>query len=54
MTTPNESGTNLATHLHRALETAENGETRYELREALQKCHLEDSAEVDPAAALDN
>lgn len=42
----------LQAHLERALETAENSETRYELREALQKCCV--SSELGSTAALDD
>lgn len=41
----------LRAHLERALETAENGETRYELREALQKCF---ASELGSTTALDD
>ncbi len=44
--------TDLRTHLEQALETAENSETRYELREALQKCCV--SSELGSTAALDD
>lgn len=54
MTTEPQSGTDIELHLQRALETAENSETRYELREALQKCYADRSAEIGPAATLDD
>lgn len=54
MTTEQQTGTDLETHLRRALETAENSETKYELREALQKCYGDGSVEVDSATALDD
>jgi hypothetical protein len=53
MTTQKQSGTDLETHLLRALDAAENSETRYELREALQK-YYSGSVEVDSASALDD
>jgi hypothetical protein len=43
--------TKLQSHLERALETAENSETKYELREALQKCCV---SELGATAALDH
>ena len=54
MTIEQQSSTDLETHLRRALQTAENSETKYELREALQKCYTEPSAEVDSTAAFDD
>ncbi|MFT4946519.1 MAG: hypothetical protein ACI8TL_000755 [Natronomonas sp.] len=54
MTTEQQSGTGLEIHLRRALDTAENSETRYELREALQKCYGDRSVEVDSATSLDD
>lgn len=49
-----QSGTDLEIHLQRALETAENSETKYELREALQKCYVDRSAKVDSVASFDD
>lgn len=43
--------TDLQAHLERALATAENSETKYELREALQKCR---GSEFGSTAALDD
>jgi hypothetical protein len=43
---------NLQPHLERALDTAENSETKYELREALQKCCV--ASELGSTAALDD
>jgi len=54
VTTQQQSRTDIETHLLRALETAENGETKYELREALQKRYAEPSVEVDSTATLDD
>ncbi|WP_336326386.1 hypothetical protein [Halovenus sp. HT40] len=54
MPTEQQSGTELETHLRRALKTAENSETKYELREALQKCYGDRSAKVDSTAAFDD
>lgn len=54
MTTEQQSSTDIETHLQRALETAENSETKYELREALQKYYAENSVEVDPTPAFDD
>jgi len=54
MATTQQSSTEIETHLLRALDTAENTDTKYELREALQKCCADGSVEVDPAAAFDD
>jgi hypothetical protein len=54
MSTTQQSSAAIETHLHRALKTAENSETKYELREALQKCCADGSVEVDPASAFDD
>mgnify|MGYP006292655959 CR=1 FL=1 len=54
MTTEQQSSTDLETHLRRALQTAENSETKYELREALQKCYTDRSVEIDSSAAFDD
>lgn len=47
-----QQATDLQTHLEQALETAENSHTRYELREALQKCRV--SSELGSTAALND
>lgn len=48
-----EDCTGIQKHLYEALETAENSETRYQIREALQKTVLR-SEQVRPAAAFDD
>ncbi|WP_201289141.1 hypothetical protein [Halovenus carboxidivorans] len=54
MTVEQQSGTDIETHLRRALETAENSETRYHLREALQKCSAAESVQFGSASAFDD
>jgi len=54
MTTTQQSGTDLETRRSRALEAAENSKTKYELREALQKCYGGCSVEIDSTAAFDH
>lgn len=44
MHSPEPQSTPLETHLQEALEAAEDGTTKYHLREALQKLYLDGSA----------